>query len=387
VSSHEQLSGITVLDLSTVGPAARCTSLLRDLGAEVVKVLPPRDRDRVEPGFFAYGAGRGMRRIRIDLRTEPGPGVFLRLARGADVVVESYRPGVADRLGIGYEACRKESAAVVYAAVSGYGADGPYATWAGHDLDYLAIGGFLATQGRRADGGPALPGATVADSAGGGMHAALAITAALLRRTRTGEGAFLDVSTTDGVLWLMSLFVDEYLATGQEAGPGADLLTGRYACYDVYAARDDRWLAVGAIEPKFFANLCRALGREDLASHQYEDGRQDEIRAALRQAFATRDREQWVDELAPKDTCVAPVLSISEVAADAHLRARSAFAQGKHPEHGSFEQVAPVMAGSDRGDRLGELPQDGATDVMALLMGAGLDPQEIDQLMADGVVA
>jgi alpha-methylacyl-CoA racemase len=387
VAGNEPLSGVTVLDLSTVGPASRCTAALRDLGATVVKVLAPAGSGRVEPAFHAYGGGRRMKRVRVDVRDERGRDVFLRLVRGADVVVESYRPGVADRLGIGYEACRKENDRIVYAAVSGYGQDGPYARWAGHDLDYLAVGGFLATQGRRADGGPALPGATVADSAGGGLHAALSICAALVRRGATGEGQFLDVATTDGVLWLMSLFVDEYLATGVVAGPGSNLLTGRYACYDVYRAGDGGWLAVGAIEGMFFANLCRALGCEEWIPHQFDDGRQDEIRAAFREAFGRKPRDEWVAELAPKDTCVAPVLSIAEVAEDPHLRARSAFVQASHPDHGVFEQVGPVIAGSASVEEPYSLPGADASDAENLLQAAGVSQEEIEALVAAGVVA
>ncbi len=149
---------------------------------------------------------------------------------------------------------------IVYCSTSGFGQDGPRSGWAGHDLDYLAVGGYLAATGPRADGGPPVPGATIADAAGGGMHAALAVCAALVGRATTGEGTFLDVSVADGVLWLMSLAVDEHLATGTEPGPGHDVLTGRYACYDTYRAADGKWLAVAAIEAKFFANLCRALG-------------------------------------------------------------------------------------------------------------------------------
>jgi alpha-methylacyl-CoA racemase len=386
LAGHEQLSGVTILDLSTVGPASRCTAALRDLGATVVKVLAPAGSGRVEPAFHAYGGGRRMKRVRVDVRDERGRDVFLRLVRGADVVVESYRPGVADRLGIGYEACRKENERIVYAAVSGYGQDGPYAQRAGHDLDYLAVGGFLATQGRRADGGPALPGVTVADSAGGGLHAALAITAALLRRTAAGEGQFLDVSTTDGVLWLMSLFVDEYLATGEETGPGTNLLTGRYACYDVYPAGDGGWLAVGAIEGVFFANLCRELGCQEWIPHQFDDERQEEIRAAFRAAFGTKGRDEWAAELAAKDTCVAPVLTIAEVSTDPHLRERGAFVQARHPDHGAFEQVGPVISGSDSAEEPYSLTGADASDAGTLLAEAGLGRDEIEALVAAGVV-
>lgn len=378
----EQLSGITILDLSAVGPGSRCTSLLADLGAAVIKVGAPEGR--IDPPYFSYGAGRGARRIKIDLRDPDGRDAFLRLAAGADVVVESYRPGVADRLGIGYADVRKVKEAIVYCAITGYGRDGPYAEWAGHDLNYLGVGGFLGLQGLREDGGPALPGATVADSAGGGMQAAMAILAALLRRSVTGAGQYLDVSTTEGVLSLMSQPIDEYLATGREPGPGTGLLTGGYACYDLYRARDGRWLSVAAIEPKFFANLCRALRCDEWIPHHMDAGRQGEIREAFHSAFAKRDADEWVAELAPADTCVAPVLSIAEVAEDPHLSARGVFAEAENPERGRFRQVAPVVAGSERRDTYAVPSTESSDQVLA---EAGLTADEIDALRRKGVVA
>ena len=344
------LEGVTVLDHSTVGPAARATAALRDLGATVIKIAAPASAARIEPPFYAYGAHRDVKRVRLDLKSDDGRERFLDLVRTADAIVDAWRPGVADRLGVGYEACKAVNPGIVYCAVSGYGREGPYAGWAGHDINYLGVGGFLATQGRRSDGGPAFPGATIADAAAGGLQAALGIVSALVRRNATGGGTFLDVSTTDGVLHLMSLFVDEHLATGEEVAPGTQLLTGKYACYDLYEARDGGWLAVGAIEGAFFANLCRALGCERFIDGQYDDGRQDEIRAALRETFATRDRDDWVADLAGKDTCVSPVLSIAEVARDANHVARGSIVDAEHPEHGRFRQVGPVLAGSARRD-------------------------------------
>jgi alpha-methylacyl-CoA racemase len=370
------LDGITVVDLSQVGPGPRCTSALADLGASVVKVLPPAGR--IEPEPWAYGAGRGTRRVRIDLKR--GAEVFLRLAERVDVVVESYRPGVADRLGIGYEAVQARNPSVVYAAVTGYGQDGPYAQWAGHDINYLGVGGLLGSQGVRAGGGPALPGATIADAAAGGWQAALTLCAALLRRDRTGEGAFLDVSTTEGVLALMSINVDGHLATG--AGP--QILTGRYACYDVYPARDGKWLSVGAIEPKFFANLCEALGLEELAVSQHDLDRQDEIRSAFREAFARKDRDEWVSELAPRDTCVAPVLHIDELWKDEHLVSRRAFGEAVLPDGTKVRQVGPVLAGAVRSPDPAVAPS--GSDADELLSEAGFGPEEIAGLRASGVV-
>jgi alpha-methylacyl-CoA racemase len=311
------LEGITVLDLSSVGPGPRCTWLLADLGADVVKIVAPASAGRIEPDAWAYGGGRGTRRVEIDLRADPE--AFLALCVDAQVVVEAFRPGVADRLGVGYEAVRVRNPKIVYAAITGYGQHDARAHWAGHDLNYLGVAGYIAEQGNR------LPGATIADSAGGGMHAAISILAALVK----GDGAYLDVSTTHGSLFFTALAVDRYLATGEHSR----LLTGGNACYDVYECGDGRSVTVAAIESKFFTNLCRELGFESLAKHQYDDTKQDELRTKLRETFLTRSRDEWVQLLADKDTCVAPVLTIEEVAATFPTQ-----------DGGGFRQLAPVIA-------------------------------------------
>jgi len=383
------LDGTTVLDFSTVGPAARCSRILADYGATVVKIGAPPSRSgvQIEPVFHAYSAGRGMKQVRIDLKAPAGKAAFFELAKSADVVLESYRPGVVVRLGIAYEDVRAVNSRIVYCSTSGYGQDGPASQWAGHDLNYLAVGGFLACSTPRADGGPPIPGATVADSAAGGMHAVIAILAALLRRARTGEGEYLDVSVADGVLQLMALTIDEHLATGTAPGPRHDVLTGRYAFYDTYGTRDGKWISVGAIEPRFWANLCGALGLERWAAHQYDDAVQDEIRADLRAAFAQKTRDEWASELAPADTCVAPVRDVAELADDAQYAARGAFSQAIHPDHGTFRQVAPVLAGMERPEGPVAVPGTGATDTAQLLRNAGVPDSEIEKLLNEGVVA
>jgi alpha-methylacyl-CoA racemase len=387
-SATPQLDGFTVLDLSSVGPASRASRTLADYGAAVVKVGPTARKGsvQVQPPFHTYGAGRGTKRIQIDLKAPAGKDAFLRLAAAADVVIESYRPGVADRLGIGYEAVRRVNAGIVYCSTSGYGQDGPAAGWAGHDINYLAMGGFLACTEPRADGGPPIPGATVADSAGGGMHAVIAILAALIRRSVSGEGQYLDVSAAEGVLSLMALSIDQFLATGEVAGPRQTLLTGRYAFYDLYATRDGKWLSVGAIEPHFYANLCKALGLDQYIDHQMDGARQDEIRAAFARAFAQRDRDDWVAELAPGDTCVAPVYTLPELADDPHFASRGVFMEASHPEHGVFRQVGPVLAGGERAQPVHQLRSPSETDADALLAAAGMSEQEIAKLRGDGVV-
>ncbi len=260
----------------------------------------------------------------IDLKEPDGRDAFLALVRTADVVVESFRPGVIDRLGIGLDALAAVNPSIILCSTTGYGQDGPRSSWAGHDINYLAVGGYLATTEPRADGGPPVPGATIADAAGGGMQAAMAVMAALVGRgsgagraaAAAGGAVHLDVSIAEGVLWLTSLAVDEHLATGAPVGHGDNIITGRYACYGTYQAADGGWLAVGAIEPKFYANLCRLIGCEQWIDHQLDDDVQDKIRQDFAAAFATRDRASWVRELAGADTCVTPVLSVAELVDD-----------------------------------------------------------------------
>ncbi len=283
------LKGYNVLDLASVGPAARASRILADYGMNIIKVAPvaAKGAKQIDPVFHAYGAGRGTQKIRVDLKSDAGREAILKLAKSVDVVIESYRPGVAARLGVGYDDLKKVNPKIVYCSTSGYGQDGPYAQWVGHDINYLAVGGFLGCSGTDAEGKPAIPGATVADSAGGGMHAALSIIAALLNAEKTGSGSYLDVSITDGVLNLMSLYLDQYLATGEETKPNNAVLTGKYAWYGIYTCGDGQHISVGAIEGHFFKNLCRLLELEEYSGSQYDAAKQEAMRAAFAQRFLT----------------------------------------------------------------------------------------------------
>lgn len=386
-SSH-LLEGVTVINLGAVGPAARAGRMLADYGARVVMIAPVAKKGALQtkPVYHTYGAGRGFERMRLDLKSEAGVEALLRLAEKADVVIESYRPGVVDRLGVGWEVMSKRNPALVYCSTSGYGQDGPASKWAGHDINYLAMSGFLACTEPREDGGPPIPGATVADSAGGGMHAVLSIMGALVKKSATGQGSFLDVSAAEGILSLMALSLDQYLATGEEAGPRKVLLTGRYAFYDTYEASDGKWVSVGAIEPHFYRNLCELLGLSQFAGDQYADEKQDAIRMAFKAAFLTKTRDEWTDLLAANDTCVAPVLTIPEVVADEHWRARGVFMQAEHEEHGVFDQVSPILAGGVREHPMHAVRMGDDTDTRSLLTEAGLGEDEISQLLEEGAV-
>jgi alpha-methylacyl-CoA racemase len=397
------LRGIVVLDLASVGPAARCTRILADYGATVIKVgaVPGRGAEPIAPPFYAYSGSRYLHRTAIDLKEADGRQAFLALVRTADVVVESFRPGVVDRLGIGFEDLVKVNPSIILCSTTGYGQHGPRSSWAGHDINYLAVGGYLAATEPRGDGGPPVPGATIADAAGGGMQAAMAVMAAIVGRDaggagRTGGGpggaTHLDVSVADGVLWLTSLAVDEHLATGAPVGYGHNIITGRYACYGTYRAADGGWLAVGAIEPKFYANLCRLLGCRQWSDHQLDDEVQDKIRQDFSAAFAAKDRDTWVQELGGADTCVTPVLSVDELVDDDQFRARHAIVDAvTEPESTGvpvrFQQVGPVLAGMVAPPGPVEVGDPSRSDTDRLLGGAGMAPERIAELRERGVVA
>jgi len=218
------------------------------------------------------------------------------------------------------------------------------------------------------------------------MHAVVSILAALVRRSLGGEAQFLDVAAAEGVLSLMSLSVDQFLASGEVAGPRQVLLTGRYAFYDIYPCRDGKWVTVGAIEPHFYRNLCGFLGLKEFAEFQMDDSRQEEIRQAFRAAFLTRDRDDWVAELAPKNTCVGPVYEIPELVEDPHFIERDVFMQAEHAEHGAFRQVGPILAGGERKQPEWKVRAADASDAENILAGVGFDAEEINNLRQAGAV-
>jgi alpha-methylacyl-CoA racemase len=387
------LSSHTLLDFSTAGPGPRSTRLLADYGMRVIKIRPPAGGTRMlATPWYTYSANRGIRQIHIDLKQEAGRRLVHRMLERADVLLESYRPGVAARLGLGYEEVRAVNRGIVYCSVSGFGQRGPYAQWPAHDLNWLALGGFLHNASRREDGGPALPGAVVADAAGG-YSAAVAVLAALVGRAASGQGSYLDVSAMDSVLRVMQAVFDARLAednpnekpAAQDASGPTDMLTGGSACYDVYQAADGRWLAVGAIEPHFWAALCTELGLAHRIRDQHNRALQDLLRDELRSAFATRPSGEWLRVLGPA-ACVTPVNSPAETLLDPHLNARpltvDVMVAGR-----TVRQLAPRLAVPDPPD-LGRQPAGPTPDAEAdaVLEELGIDPDEIADLRRAAVI-
>jgi len=386
------LEGIRVLDMAPLGPGPHCAQILADLGAEIIRIEQPGPGEGRRAGkIIRLPAGAAIRRasrcVFVNLKTAEGKEAFHKLAATADIVIEGFRPGVVRRLGVDYDTLRAIRADVIYAALSGYGQDGPYSSYVGHDINYQAVTGILAMTGR-SDGPPVIPGNTIADNAGGGMNAVVGILAALLARARTGAGQYLDMAMVDGLVTMMFLNIDDYLTTGHVPHRGETLLTGQYPWYNIYETQDGRYLSVGAIEPWFYENLCRCLGRQDFIDHQYADGgRRDEIFAAFREIFRTKTRDAWVAELMPAETCVAPVLAIDEVARDPHLRHRHLIVETEAPGGARREQVGAMVKLSGTPARVQGPRAEPVDDTLALLQELGYGEASIGALRRAGAIA
>jgi crotonobetainyl-CoA:carnitine CoA-transferase CaiB-like acyl-CoA transferase len=342
------LEGVRILDLSRLLPGPFATLILADLGADVIKIEQPGEGDYARsyrPRLGDAGAifqllNRNKRSLLLDLKTAEGKEIFIGLARRADVVIESFRPGVMSRLGLGYDQLTHENPRLIYVAITGFGQNGPYAGFAGHDLNYMAWSGALALSGKRGDEPLPLP-VQVADLAGGALPATIGILAALLARANTGRGQMVDVSMTDGTTALLMGAIGDLAATGQVPVRGEGRLLGGRPCYRVYRTSDGKHVALAALEPKFWHAFCERVGRPDLKERAApsDPGERTRVEHQLETLFATRTRAEWTELLAAADVCLAPVLDPEEALADAQLRARRLLtplllpgAQGETPQ-------------------------------------------------------
>jgi alpha-methylacyl-CoA racemase len=370
------LDGLRVLDLSRLLPGGFCSLLLADHGADVIKVEDTGAGDYLRwaapPGAMFAALNRGKRSVRIDLKHARGREVLMRLARDADVLLESFRPGVMERLGVGYERLREENPRLVYCAISGYGQDGPFAARAGHDLNYLARIGMLSLGDE-----PAPPPGQIADLGGGALMAAFGILAALRERDRSGAGQLVDISMTDGALAWLAMTAARFFADGQVSAE----LTGGLICYRTYRCADG-WVAFGALEPKFWRAWCAGVGREDLADRQFEPVGSDAHREVA-DVFAARTRAQWEAFNDEHDCCVEPVLALGEALDSELVRAR-----GMVVDAGPARLLgAPVRLSRTPADpaRAGAPPL--GADTRAVLAEAGYGADEIRALEDAGAVA
>jgi crotonobetainyl-CoA:carnitine CoA-transferase CaiB-like acyl-CoA transferase len=386
------LQGIRIIDMARLGPGPHCSQILADLGADVIRVEAPEPKEGPRAGRMINlpedaAIRRNSRSISLNLKSDDGKKVFFDLAKTADVVTEGYRPGVVKRLGVDYEAVKAVNPRIVYASLSGYGQDGPYSSYVGHDINYQGVTGMLDMTGDQ-NGPPMIPGNTIADNAGGGMNAAISILAALMARERTGKGQYIDMAMVDGLITMMFFPIEEQLTTGEVPTRGGTITTGKYPWYSIYETKDGKYISVGAIEPWFYENLCRKLDREDLIPHQYGDeAKQEEVFAAFRETFLTKTRDEWVDLLMPAETCVGPVLSVDEVVRDPHIRHRELVVEVKQHDGKTRTQVG-VMA--KLSETPGSIRSPGITpgaNTPEVLNELGYDADAIEELRRSEAIA
>jgi len=338
------LDGVRVLDLTQLLPGPYCTMILGDLGADVVKVEPPRVGDPVRRAPPLVGGesvaflavNRNKRSLAVNLKRPEGQQVLLRLAERADVLMEGFRPGTLDRLGLGPDLLRAHNPRLIYASLSGYGQTGPYRRRPGHDVNYAALSGMLdALYGDQ----PRLPAFQLADVAGGSLFAAMAILGALVRQQATGRGCHLDLSMAHGTLALLAFSAVDILNPGEDEGSIADMLTGHRPGYNLYRTRDGRYMALGCLEPHFWGDLCRALGREDLLPRLNPATPEEvrEVTEALQAIFASRTRDEWVRVFATEEIPCEAVNTLEE--ALEHPLFRDMVFEVEHPSAGPVRQL------------------------------------------------
>ncbi|MEW6276741.1 MAG: CaiB/BaiF CoA-transferase family protein [Bacillota bacterium] len=387
------LEGIKVLDLTRLLPGPFCSLLLADFGAEVIKVEQPGPGDYIRwfpplvedtSGIFLL-LNRNKKSLTLNLRMEKGREIFYRLVQEADVVLEGFRPGVAKKLAIDYEAVQKINPRVVYCSISGYGQDGPYVDQPGHDINYLGYAGVLGITGRAGEL-PAVPGVQIADIGGGALMAAIGILLALMARQHTGRGQFVDIAMLDGVISWLPVVAGTYFGDGIVPGPGETRLTGKYACYDVYRTRDGRYVSLGALEPHFWEKLCCYFGKEEYSKWQFTDEKQDELRGFLRKQFLSRDRDEWVEIFREIDTCGGPVYNLAEVFADPQVLHRRMVFEMAHPRLGKIKQLGFSIKLSATPARVRQAPPDLGEHTEEILKGLGYSPADLAALRKDGII-
>lgn len=363
----QALTGIRVLDMSRLLPGPYCTMLLADFGAEVIKIEEPGkgDYSRSFPpflkdfGYWHLQLNRNKQSVVLNLKSEEGKKIFLELVKTADVVVESYRPGVLKKLGVDYEAAAKVNPKIIYCSLSGYGSKGPLAHKADHDLGYLSLAGVTAMSGE-ADGAPAIPGVLMADM-NAALSAGMSIMIALRHAALTGQGQEIDISLFNVAMNLMPGAASLFFGSGFVAERGNNWLTGAYANYNIYATADGRYVSVGCLEKKFWRNLCIGLGKEEIIDMIDDESNHPYLKEQLAAAFKQKTMREWEEFFADKDACLTPVLNFKEAVESEQVQANEMVLNVQDDELGEYQQLGFAMKLSKtparlnkRAPRLGE---------------------------------
>ena len=397
---HRPLEGLRVLDLTRLLPGGFCTLLLADLGADVLKVedtsggdyirwMPPyyggkEQREDGTASAYFLALNRNKRSLKIDLKHPEGRDVLLRLAEDHDVLVESFRPGVMERLGLGYDALEKRNPRLVYCAISGYGQNSPLRERSGHDINYLALAGLLGLTGKR--GGPPIQSAgQIADLGGGGLMAAVGILAALRERERSGAGQVVDISMFDGALSWLSMVIARFFCEKQVPERGELELAGGILCYFPYKTKGGDWVSLGALEPKFWQNWCDGVGRPELKEKQFEHP-SSEAGKKVAAIFRRRTREEWTAFAAEHDCCLEPVLDLEEALAHEQTIARHMVLELDQPGMGPVRQAGFPIRLSRTPARIESPAPALGEQTDEVLKAIGYDEARIERLRGEGVV-
>lgn len=390
------LAGIRVLDLSRLLPGGIASQMLGDLGADVIKVEEPGlgDYGRFMPplvngmSLYFLAMNRNKRSIALNLKSEQGREVFRHLARGADVVLESFRPGVLERLGVGYPQLREINQRLIYCAISGYGQEGPYRLRAGHDLNYVGYAGLLSHNRESTEDIPTMPATQLADIAGGALPAVIGILAALAGRATSDQGRFVDVSMMEGSLALMPLLAATTLNSGQEPAPGAGHLNGGLPAYHVYVTKDGKAITLGALEPKFWSAFCARVERPDLLPlHQPANAAERErVSGELRSLFLIKTRDEWVEEFSEIETCFGPVHTLAEALQDPQIQALGTVQRAAFGASGEIGMLALTPRIEDVPFQVRHAPPALGEQTRDILKEAAYSEDELTQLRDDGAI-
>jgi crotonobetainyl-CoA:carnitine CoA-transferase CaiB-like acyl-CoA transferase len=382
IESKGTLSGITVLDLSRMLPGPYASMILADHGARVIAI---EDRRFMADDLFIDTVNRNKEHMSLNLKHADGQKIFRQLLQGADVVMEGFRPGVVSRLGVDYDSVRRVNPGIIYCAITGYGQTGPLRDRAGHDVNYMAQAGVLDLVGEK-DRPPVIPAVQIADIAGGGLNAAIGILLALFAREKTGEGQYIDISMTDGILGLLSLPLYTMQRRGRPPQRGDTALSHRYACYNVYETRDGRFISVGAVENRFWEKLCRSLEVPEFGPLQYDEDRREEITVTLRRIFQSKTLRDWEEILTDVDACWAPVRTIEEVLNEPLFREREMVVEieGKGSPQKPLLGI-PVKLNLTAGS-IRSAPVSFGQNTRDILQELGYAEEDIARLAKDGVI-
>jgi len=391
---QEALSGIRVLDLTRLLPGPYCSMMLADLGAEVIKVEEVGRGDyirqsppiRKKESALFLSLNRNKKSMSLNLKMPRAREIFYDLVRTADVVLEGFRPGVMEKLKLGYTDLKSINPKIIYCSISGYGQNGPYAQRAGHDLNYLSIAGVMSITGTR-DGRPIIPGVQIADIGGGGLLAAFCILAAVVSRAKTGRGQSIDVSMMDGAFSWLSMHAGKYFADAILPGPSSELLSGRYACYNIYRTKDGKYMSLGALEPQFWSAFCNAVNRPDLIAEQFVEGEKAEaLIAEVTSIFLLRSRQEWVEVLRDVDCCCEPVNSFEEAFSHPQVLHRNLIVQTDHPLEGRIPQINFPGKYSETPARMKTSAPGLGEHNREILAEIGISEQEMDRLVKEKVI-